>query len=222
MNQKAGQAASSVQQEPSMEEILASIRRIISDDDVSATEAAVPQEPQKAQKIAQKKEETKKTMANSQKPLQKEEEPAFNTDDLLELTDVTDYDEEILELEEIFEEPQIEQVQPEIVAKPKPTPLPVEEPILMSNPIPLPPQKEETHLVSTHVEENSLASLTQLVNVVSQTNYKVGREGITLEDITRESLKPMLKQWLDQNLSNLVEKIVREEVERLVSRIGKN
>ena len=42
----------------------------------------------------------------------------------------------------------------------------------------------------------------------------------TLEDLVREMLRPMLKTWLDDNLPNLVERLVRAEIER-VSR-GRN
>jgi cell pole-organizing protein PopZ len=37
----------------------------------------------------------------------------------------------------------------------------------------------------------------------------------TLEDLVREMLKPMLKAWLDDNLPNLVERLVRAEIERV-------
>ena len=37
----------------------------------------------------------------------------------------------------------------------------------------------------------------------------------TLEDLVKEMLRPMLKTWLDDNLPNLVEKIVRSEIERV-------
>ena len=37
----------------------------------------------------------------------------------------------------------------------------------------------------------------------------------TLEDLVREMLKPMLKSWLDDNLPNMVERLVRAEIERV-------
>jgi len=37
----------------------------------------------------------------------------------------------------------------------------------------------------------------------------------TLEDIARDLLRPMLKTWLDDNLPQLVERLVRAEIERL-------
>jgi cell pole-organizing protein PopZ len=37
----------------------------------------------------------------------------------------------------------------------------------------------------------------------------------TLEDLVREMLRPMLKTWLDDNLPGLVERLVRAEIERV-------
>jgi cell pole-organizing protein PopZ len=36
-----------------------------------------------------------------------------------------------------------------------------------------------------------------------------------LEDVVRETLRPMLKLWLDENLPRVVERMVQEEVERI-------
>ena len=37
----------------------------------------------------------------------------------------------------------------------------------------------------------------------------------TLEDLVKEMLRPMLKSWLDDNLPNMVERIVKGEIERV-------
>jgi cell pole-organizing protein PopZ len=37
----------------------------------------------------------------------------------------------------------------------------------------------------------------------------------TLEDLVKEMLRPMLKAWLDDNLPNMVDRIVRAEIERV-------
>lgn len=41
-----------------------------------------------------------------------------------------------------------------------------------------------------------------------------------LEDLARDMLRGMLKQWLDDNLPALVERLVRDEIER-VARHGR-
>jgi len=42
----------------------------------------------------------------------------------------------------------------------------------------------------------------------------------SIEDMTKDMLRGMLKQWLDENLPQLVERLVREEIER-VARTGR-
>jgi cell pole-organizing protein PopZ len=37
----------------------------------------------------------------------------------------------------------------------------------------------------------------------------------TLEDIVKEMMRPMLREWLEQNLPSLVERVVRAEIERV-------
>ncbi len=54
----------------------------------------------------------------------------------------------------------------------------------------------------------------------SLANTVLGNNARTLEDLVKEMLRPMLKGWLDDNLPGLVERIVRAEIER-VSRGGR-
>ena len=37
----------------------------------------------------------------------------------------------------------------------------------------------------------------------------------SFDEIAEEMLRPMLQQWLDDNLPTLVERLVREEIERV-------
>lgn len=43
------------------------------------------------------------------------------------------------------------------------------------------------------------------------------RSGNTVEDLIIESLRPMLKEWLDTNLPVIVQRIVEKEVKRIVT-----
>ena len=43
----------------------------------------------------------------------------------------------------------------------------------------------------------------------------LGTPGMTLENVVRELLRPMLKDWLDENLPSVVEAMVEREIERL-------
>jgi cell pole-organizing protein PopZ len=42
-----------------------------------------------------------------------------------------------------------------------------------------------------------------------------------IEDLTRELLRSMIKQWLDDNLPDMVERLVREEIARVARRGGR-
>ncbi len=42
----------------------------------------------------------------------------------------------------------------------------------------------------------------------------------TLEDIVRDMLRPLLQTWLDENLPRMVERLVREEIARVVGEAG--
>lgn len=42
----------------------------------------------------------------------------------------------------------------------------------------------------------------------------------TLEEIVREMLRPMLQSWLDDHLPGIVERLVREEIARVVGEAG--
>jgi cell pole-organizing protein PopZ len=42
----------------------------------------------------------------------------------------------------------------------------------------------------------------------------------TVEDLMKEMLRPMLKAWLDDNLPSLVERLVRDEIERVTRSRG--
>jgi cell pole-organizing protein PopZ len=42
----------------------------------------------------------------------------------------------------------------------------------------------------------------------------------TLEDLVREMLRPMLQSWLDQHLPGIVERLVGEEIARVVGESG--
>ncbi len=46
----------------------------------------------------------------------------------------------------------------------------------------------------------------------------LGEADRTIEQVVREELRPLLKEWLDQNLPSVVERLVKQELERMASR----
>ena len=61
---------------------------------------------------------------------------------------------------------------------------------------------------------SSVGSLLRSVN--TDRSASIGRPGLTIEDIVREEIKPVLKSWLDTNLPGLVERVVRAEINRVM------
>src|SRR5262249_42340786 len=103
-------------------------------------------------------------------------------------------------------------------AEPPPRPAPPPPPPRPSRPVqaapPAPPAPFEPPIVSAATSAAVDAAFNSLAHTVLVQNAK------TLEDLVKEMLRPMLKHWLDDNLPNLVERLVRAEIER-VSR-GRN
>ena len=164
-------------QEPTMEEILASIRRIISEDDAPAEAAPAP-EPEPA-------------------PL--EEAPV--DDDVLELTDPIEPPAPVESLGDID------------VYSPEPEPEPAPAPAPPPEPAPAPAfSRDEVadNLVGDHAAGLAASAFGSLSSALL-----MPKDGRTLEDVVRELLRPLLKEWLDQNLPRIVETKVEEEVHRI-------
>ena len=176
------------QQEPTMEEILASIRRIISEDGEPADE----EDPEPAETTDQAEPEP-----------EPEPEPAPEEEDILELTDVVD--EEPAEDEEIAV---VDEVEPE----PEPEPIPEPEPLAAA----------ETYttegLVSPTTADATTGAFAGMTSALHETRGLPLGNNQTLEGIVKELLRPMLKDWLDENLAPMVQRIVEREVAKLAGR----
>jgi cell pole-organizing protein PopZ len=62
----------------------------------------------------------------------------------------------------------------------------------------------------------SVGSLVRTLTAERATQVRAG--GPTIEDIVREEIRALLKDWLDTNLPTMVERLVRAEIERVVGR----
>lgn len=174
-----------------MEEILASIRRIIADDQKPA--AAVPAAP-------------------APKP----PEPTMDEDDVLDLADVATPVAKQPPLEEVsFDDIDFDSIEvepdPPMAPEPEPEPEPEFEPMAaFEEPEPAPPPLPPRERLISH---NTDASVNQAFNMLAHT--VLTHNARTLEDLVGEMLRPMLKVWLDDNLPTMVERLVRAEIERV-------
>jgi uncharacterized protein len=65
----------------------------------------------------------------------------------------------------------------------------------------------------------SLATLSRMASLAGtgrDSEPATGEPGHTLEETVRQLLRPQLKEWLDAHLPRMVERVVRDEINRLV------
>ena len=163
--------------DPSMEEILASIRKIISDDNPPAE---APKEPA----------------------------PAAPQEEVLELTQMIQEDGSVKDVNAPKE--------PEVPPPPTPPPAPPPPP-------PPPPSAPAASLVSDPVASTAASTLSSLANTIEIERLSTAPNGATfmgnghrtLEDMVIELMRPLLKDWLDKNLPDVVERLVQKEIDRI-------
>ncbi|MBL8642287.1 MAG: DUF2497 domain-containing protein [Rhodospirillaceae bacterium] len=77
----------------------------------------------------------------------------------------------------------------------------------------------QQYLVGDPAAQAAGASIAGLAQAVARERaIALGNSGITLEQLVREICTPVLKHWLDTNLPYMVERIVKQEIERIVNR----
>lgn len=217
-------SAEDAQQDQSMEEILQSIKRIISEDE---EEGAV--------------EDDKNALADDDK---------VAGSDVLELTDMLDEEvpaEDALSIEDLIDDatasPDAEDtagaesdVEAEDIldllngmavdADEAPAEEIAEEPVIEAKPeiVEEEPVIEGEGLVSDGVADDAAGAFAALATSVGQEDEKKEakempefRSGNTVEDLVIESLRPMLREWLDDNLSQMVKRLVQREIERITA-----
>jgi cell pole-organizing protein PopZ len=89
------------------------------------------------------------------------------------------------------------------------------------NDAPLPDSLEPPEsLISDKTTDAAASSIGALVrSMTTEKSVAISKSGsVTIEDIVREEIRPLLKAWLDSHLATLVERVVRSEIERVINR----
>lgn len=206
------------QQEPSMEEILASIRRIISEDaekdgDVEMQPAADDAQPAQA---AEPSDDSQEPPAGEDPPeTEPEPEPEPEPDPVAE-PEPEPADQEVLELTEVVDDA------PAATAAPEPRP------IFKSEPESGPDDNDNLDLlISGGTADAAREAFARLIRESAPNErpaeraVNVGDGAMTIEDLIRSELRPLLREWLDKNLRDVVDEIVRREVEHIVHSIAR-
>jgi cell pole-organizing protein PopZ len=175
--------------EPSMEEILASIRSIIADDRESPTQSA---------------------------PAQKASPPAgpqivFTNNAVAPSRPVAPAPEAVPAAPPAPPPAAVAAAPPKVVWE---KPVPSAEPAAAEPSVPAalessPAPNEEEPFASPETEAAVAASFHALSATVAMQSSEM------IESLTREMLRPMLKSWLDDNLPSIVERLVRAEIQRV-------
>jgi hypothetical protein len=71
-------------------------------------------------------------------------------------------------------------------------------------------------LVSRESRAAAAAAFSELTRQVAREREASLDGGRTVEELVREALQPMLKNWLDTHLPTMVERVVRQEIQRVV------
>jgi hypothetical protein len=206
-------------QEPSMEEILASIRRIIADDDASKGTQRAAEPPKPAPRVAPPPRTFAPLPGAEISPPQPPvEDPPVEPAEAME----EDGSADILDLTESMAASSFNQP----AAAPMPEPPPQFRKIEGISDVgfddgeqkPAPQPSVSARLGAREVEQALLSTTTSAAvdsafHTLAQT--VLVQNARTLEDLVREMLRPMLKSWLDDNLPGLVERLVRAEIERV-------
>lgn len=201
--------------DPSMEDILASIRRILNEDETpkSAPEPAFPADPKPGVLVLDASmmvpETPVRDIAAARDP-----EPAPR--------------EEKAQASSPAPAASVTALAPVASATPAPAAAPPADPgTLMGRGAarqvlagqPKEPSEPGTPLVAPEAAAAAGASVDALMRTLAnERNTAVQRGGPTIEDLVRAEIRPLLKDWLDNHLPPLVERLVRAEIERVVSR----
>jgi len=199
----------SANNDPSMDDILASIRRIISDDEARAQVNSQQPNPSGRPGV---------TPPAGPAPGQRSEPPlqSSSRDDVLLLTDLIE--------------------DPKAGGGASPIPLPRIDPVRAGEmpqpsiePLARPDSQSATTspLFGGDAASSATAAFARLNQAVQDSvpppaahdpGPVVGSSGKTVEDLVKEMLRPLLKDWLDRNLPQMVERYVEREIARLTRR----
>jgi cell pole-organizing protein PopZ len=184
--------------EPSMEDILASIRRIISDDHEAPQPSELPKPNSSPLKsvldIAER--HVSPLLGSPNEPVP----GPWNRGDF---PFGDSHPEGWLDPESKTSEPE----------EPAPAPIVVPEPVPMAAPSATKPATADA-LLSRQASTSVAGAFGRLSEAVRPAQPQ------TVEDLMKEMLRPMLKAWLNDNLPSLVERLVRAEIERVTRSRG--
>lgn len=204
------------QQEPSMEEILASIRRIISEDE-EAPDGEQPEAGAVEEVASAEPEPEPEPEAEAEPEIEAGVDDEFAEIDFapspaLEAVDDDGSDDDVVEEPAVEEDEQDDVLELTELA---------DEDVTDAEPDDLAEMPADDALVSEDTEQEAASSLSRLSETIVPAAAGSLAAGInvggadSLEALVRQLLRPLLREWLDDNLPGIVEEAVEQEVKRL-------
>lgn len=204
--------AAEKEDEPSIEEILDSIKQIISDEEGDDdADVSVDQEF-----TEDSDEDDVLVLTDTVQSESKPEVLADDTEDETEEEFIAEPEEDQDVIEE--EEPQpLEAAEDEIPEEQEDEEPDIEIDMLDKQPVSDTVKTSTGSLEKVLTDKAQQAALQGFSDLVRQSTLERG--GITLEDIVRSELNPMLREWLDKYLPDIIERLVKEELHEITKRI---
>ena len=200
-------------EEPSIEEILGSIRRIIADDDDQQAEAQT--DDPVAAPTASPAAQTDDDAYGTTESLGRYDDDEDSEDEPLELTQKVDEDGTVIDIQDTTSTASDADDDIAPAAPRSPAPAAFMDEIVM---VEKPHQPSADTLVSHVAADATAAVMARLARSTSIS--RPGNEGATLEDLVKDMLRPMLSEWLDQNLPSLVQNMVERELDKIARRVA--
>ena len=169
--------------EPSMEDILSSIKRIIAEEGDAAASVA------RGARKAPRPMVSPHPAAQMPRP----DLDDFGHDEILELSDPVRGEQE------------------DVMPRPYSAPAPVPAPAPAAAAPEVPPAEPILSPQATQATRGPLEALSRLIVKPEVSGSD------TLEGMVREMIRPMLRDWMDANLPNMVEQMVAQEIARITS-----
>lgn len=222
MSEEETAVAAEDDQERSMEDILASIRRILAEDENTPAEPGIAMDPEPIRKPEPEPEpdpeHIPKLDPESEQITEQVSEPMHEPEPEPE---PIHEQEPIPEPEPFFEPIPIPEPVPAPPPQPAPPPPPPTMPEVMAEMLELTPDMVASEILSQPTARASVDVLSELAaKILDRRDMHVdaGSRDMTLEGIVREMLKPILREWLDRNLPYLIERLVKKEIDLMVNR----
>lgn len=80
----------------------------------------------------------------------------------------------------------------------------------------LPPERQVLSQSTSTASSDVLSQLAKAI--LDRRDIGVGGRDMTIEGLVREMLRPLLREWLDRNLPYLIERLVKKEIDLMVNR----